>query len=79
VKAYRELELKGIIVSERGSGSFVQTPAPAGPAKPPTLGPKEKQARFKNLYPRLLAEAAGSGLTEQELLNFINERKASTP
>ena len=78
VKAYRELELKGIIVSERGSGSFVQTPVPAGPAKPPTLGPKEKQARFKNLYPRLLAEAAGSGLTEQELLNFINERKAST-
>jgi GntR family transcriptional regulator len=78
VKAYRELELKGIIVSERGSGSFVQAPAAAGPAKPPALGAQEKKARFKNLYERLLAEAAGSGLTEQELLNFIKARKAST-
>jgi GntR family transcriptional regulator len=77
VKAYRELELKGIIVSERGSGSYIQAPAPGGSAKPPALGVREKKARFKNIYQRLLAEAAGSGLTEQELLNFIKERKAS--
>ena len=68
-KAYRELELKGIIVSERGSGSFIKA-QPAAPAP----GPREKKARLKNLYQRLLTEAAGSGLTESELLSFLKER-----
>ncbi len=72
-KAYRELELKGIIVSERGSGSFVQ-------AQPLTLAPgaKEKKTKLKDLYRRLLAEAASSGLTESELLSFIQEKSTST-
>src|ERR1700742_4996114 len=43
-KAYRELELKGIILSERGSGSFIQPQtAPAPPA------PAEKKARLKKI------------------------------
>ena len=71
-KAYRELELKGIIVSERGSGSFIKA-QPAAPAP----GAREKKARLKNLYHRLLTEAAGSGLTERELLNFMKERNLS--
>jgi GntR family transcriptional regulator len=72
-KAYRELELKGVIVSERGSGTFIQAP-------PPALAPgaREKQARLNNLYHRLLAEAAGSGLTESELLSFIKDKNTST-
>jgi GntR family transcriptional regulator len=72
-KAYRELELKGIIVSERGSGSFIQAQPPA-----PVPDAREKKARLKNLYHRLLADAASSGLTESELLSFIKERNAST-
>src|SRR5208283_880952 len=40
-KAYRELELKGIVVSERGSGSFIQAHPPA-PA--PAPGAREKNA-----------------------------------
>ena len=71
-KAYRELELKGIIVSERGSGSFIQSQPPAPPPDP-----KEKKARLTNLYQQLLAEAANSGLTEKELLSFIKERKTA--
>jgi len=66
-KAYRELELKGIIVSERGSGSFVQAPAPAPPAR-------AKKAKLENLYRRLLGDAASSGVTESELLSFIKKR-----
>jgi GntR family transcriptional regulator len=69
-KAYRELELKGIILSERGSGSFIQ-------AQPPAPGAGEKKARLGNLYDRLLADAASSGLTESELLSFIKERNTS--
>ena len=72
-KAYRELELKGIIMSERGSGSFFQSQRPA-----PTSGAREKKAKLKNLYHRLLAEAASSGLTESELLSFIKEKSTST-
>jgi GntR family transcriptional regulator len=71
-KAYRELELKGIIVSERGSGSFIQARPPASAA-----GARKKKDRIKNLYQRLLADAAGSGLTESDLLSFIKERKTS--
>ena len=72
-KAYRELELKGIIVSERGSGSFIH-------AQPPAHGPgaREKKATLKGLYHRLLADAASSGLTENELLSFIKEKNTST-
>jgi GntR family transcriptional regulator len=74
-KAYRELELKGIIVSERGSGSFIQAQPPA---TTPAPGIRVKKAKFKNLYHRLLADAASSGLTERELLSFIKERNTST-
>ncbi len=70
-KAYRELELKGIIESERGSGSFIK-------AQPPAPRPREKKARLKTIYHRLLAEAAGSGLTESELLSYLKERNVPT-
>src|SRR5271167_1505930 len=53
-KAYRELELKGVIVSERGSGSFIKVQEPA--VRPDAR--EKKKARLKNLYQRLLAEAA---------------------
>ncbi len=69
-KAYRELELKGIIVSERGSGSFVQAP-PRAPAA------REKKASLKKLYDRFLAEAASTGLTERELFSFIKQQNTS--
>ena len=73
-KAYRELELRGIIVSERGSGSFIQA-QPLAPA--PASRAKEKKVKLKNLYHRLLADVASNGLTEHELLSFIKERNIS--
>jgi GntR family transcriptional regulator len=84
-KAYRELELKGVILSERGSGSFIQAQAPtppteatsesvAEPAASPEPAAGGKKARLTDLYQRLLADMAGSGLTEHELLNFIKEQ-----
>jgi GntR family transcriptional regulator len=72
-KAYRELELKGVIMSERGSGSFIQAQPPA-----PAPGVREKKAKLKDLYHRLLADAASSGLTESELLSFIKTKSPST-
>ena len=69
-KAYRELELRGIIASERGSGSFVKTGANAV-----KLTDAERAERLENLYRRMLADATISGLTESEVIQYINERK----
>lgn len=69
-KAYRELELKGIIVSERGSGSFIQAQSP-----PAATRAKEKKARLEDLYHRMLGDAASSGVSESELLSFIKEKR----
>ncbi len=70
-KAYRELELKGLIISERGSGSFVQ-------AQPPGSQARGKKAKLQNLYQNLLAEAARNGLSETELLEFLKDKNPST-
>jgi GntR family transcriptional regulator len=68
-KAYRELELKGIITSERGSGSFIKEGA-----EPKRLAPAERRERMESFYRRMLTEAAGCGLTEDEITNYIKER-----
>jgi GntR family transcriptional regulator len=72
-KAYRELELKGLLVSERGSGSFIQAQPPA-----PSSGARQKKAKLKDLYHRFVTEATQSGVTEGELLSFIKQKKPST-
>lgn len=69
-KAYRELEIKGVITSERGNGSFIK----AGSAAV-QLSPGERRERLESFYRRMLSEAAGCGLTEEEVLNYITERK----
>ena len=76
-KAYRELELKEVIASERGSGSFIQTSVEN---TPPAVqkAEQEKKLKLNKLYQHLLAEAAGSGVTESELLDFIKQGKLST-
>lgn len=71
-KAYRELELKGIIASERGNGSFIKTSADAV-----KLSDAEREERLEVFYRRMLAEAGNCGLTENELINYIIERKKS--
>jgi GntR family transcriptional regulator len=71
-KAYRELEIRGVISSERGSGSYVRASAAAV-----QLPPKERRERLESFYRRMLSEAAGCGLTEDEVIEYIKERKKS--
>jgi len=73
-KAYRELELKGIITSERGSGSFIKNGA-----EPEYLPAAERRERLESFYRRMLTEAAGSGLTEDEIINYLKERDNHEP
>ena len=67
-KAYRELEQRGMIVGERGSGSYVKSGTSAA------LDKGEQRARLDSFYQHILSEAAGFGVTETELMNYICEK-----
>ena len=69
-KAYRELALQGLIEGQRGAGSFVKLDDPVT-----TLPAPKKRAKLKELYQRMLTEARGHGLNEEQMLAFIKQRK----
>ncbi len=68
-KAYRELELLGLIAAERGSGCFV---APAAPARLTPASVKARQNIMKKLCLRFAAEARSHGLTFQDVIQHLN-------
>ena len=70
-KSYRELELKGVIASKRGNGSFVS----ANQSNAITLTDEEKETRLNNLFSRVIAEAKNEGITEDELMEYILNRR----
>ena len=69
-KAYREMDLKGIIASRRGDGSFVA----AAMNRPPPLTKAQKTAKLDELFGRVIAEAKACGITEQDIIHHIEER-----
>ena len=71
-KAYRELALKGLIDGQRGFGSFVKLDDPIS-----TLPEQKKKAKLKELYNRMLTEARSHGLSEKNIISFINQRKTT--
>jgi GntR family transcriptional regulator len=71
VKAYRELDLKGIIASRRGDGSFVS--AVLGNAQG-GLKRDEKKRKLDEMFGRIIAEAKSLGITERELVAHVAER-----
>jgi GntR family transcriptional regulator len=70
-KAYRELELKGVIGSQRGTGCFV-----APPQDQVKLSAKEKKARIQQLFSRMTSEARSQGIPLEDLINHIHQRKS---
>jgi len=69
-KAYHELTVKGLLDGQRGFGSFVKLDEAAD-----ALPVAKKKAKLKELYERMLAEARGYGLNEEQILSFIKQRK----
>jgi GntR family transcriptional regulator len=70
-KAYRELELGGLIVTQRGSGCFVAvTPVPA------KLSDREKKTKADELSARMAAEARSHGISLQTLIQNLTQIKA---
>jgi GntR family transcriptional regulator len=70
-KAYRELELKGVIAGKRGNGSFVSKPA----TKSIKLTVKDKHTMLHKLLGRVFAEAKIEGIMEEELIDYIIDRR----
>jgi len=68
-KAFRELELKGVISSRRGCGSYI-----AANSNFEVLSGEERIARLDALYAKMLAEANGLGISENELKDYLNNR-----
>jgi GntR family transcriptional regulator len=65
-KAYDELERDGLIVTQRGRGTFVNDLLPAGES----LGSRE---RLRDAAQRLLSQAALAGVPFREVVEMLGE------
>src|SRR5438067_13645928 len=61
VRAYRELEIRGILASQQGTGTFITDAQP----KP---NEAERRRRIAQLAGDLLARAGAEGITAEELI-----------
>lgn len=66
VRAYRELEIRGVLATQQGTGTFITE-------KKPQADELERRRRVSQLAGELLARAGAEGITLQELLGYFNE------
>jgi len=66
VRAYRELEIREVLATQQGTGTFITDKKP----QPDEL---ERRRRVTQLAGDLLARAGAEGITLQELLAYLNE------
>ncbi len=66
VRAYRELEIRDVLATQQGTGTFITE-------KKPEKNDVERQRRVAQLAGELLARAGAEGITLQELLDYFNE------
>ena len=69
-KAYRELELSGVIVSKCGRGSFISESA----KQENELSKAEKENKITQLFERLMSEASGFGISEDDVMDYLTTR-----
>ena len=66
VRAYRELEIREVLATQQGTGTFVTEKK----LKPNEV---ERQRRVAQLAGEMLARAGAEGITLRELLDYLNE------
>jgi GntR family transcriptional regulator len=69
VRAYRELEIRGILETQQGTGTFITDAQP----KP---NESERRRRIAQLVGDLLARAGAEGITLDELLDYLQQANA---
>lgn len=66
VRAYRELEIRGVLSTQQGVGTFV-TALPVGP------GEAERQRQLDQLIGEFMARAGSSGFTAGDVVERMKE------
>jgi GntR family transcriptional regulator len=68
IRAYREMEIEGVLETQQGSGTFVSN-------KPPEIDALERRRMLDQILTDLLARASAYGLTLDEVLEGLRQRK----
>ncbi len=66
VRAYRELEIRGVLDTQQGMGTYISNRKPEGAAL-------ERQRQLTQLVSEFVARAGAGGFTLDELLNELKE------
>src|ERR1700684_2818633 len=72
MRAYRELEIRGILETQQGTGTFISRQKPKRPDA-------ERQRQLNQLVSDFLARAGAAGFTVEDLLEQIHEPYADRP
>jgi GntR family transcriptional regulator len=68
IRAYREMEIEGVLDTQQGSGTFVGNHAPE-------IDDLERQRMLDQILTELLARASDYGFTLNEVLEGLRQRK----
>ena len=68
-KAYREMEIRGIVETQQGTGTFVAE-------RPSTAGAAERRKALERFVDELLARAGSSGFNAEEVADAVAARAA---
>ena len=71
IRAYRQLEIEGILDTQQGSGTFVGKHRPE-------IDRIERQRMLDQILTELLARASAYGLTLDEVLRGLRQRKEAS-
>jgi GntR family transcriptional regulator len=66
VRAYRELEIREVLSTQQGTGTFLTN-------KTPPIDGLERQRRVGQLGGELLARAGAEGITLAEIIEYLKE------
>ena len=68
IRAYREMEIEGVVDSHQGSGTFVSR-------RKPEIDALERRRMLDQILTELLARASDYGFTLDEVLDGLRQRK----
>ena len=71
MRAYRELEIRGVLDTQQGTGTFIAPPQTE--TNPETNG-AERALRLNRLIDEFIARAGSGGFTLEEVLQALKER-----
>jgi GntR family transcriptional regulator len=71
VRAYRELEIREVLSTQQGTGTFLTD-------KKPAVDELERHRRIAQLCGELLSKAGAEGITLAEIIGYLNEASSES-